>query len=222
MKMNKISCLLILTLFNLSSLLGCISRENTDSYHANTGRENLDSYRANIGKTAFNATNGVERGRIVDVEVTRMNGIEQVIYKINAGGLIVNAPVSNVIVKDVPSMVAKDPKPIAEGAKVDTALENVASEFRGRLAHYDGQILSLTLSNDRINAEWSSQKCDYLKPEIVDLAISINRGYSDTVGAIEIKRTCDSTTKKFTISGAKFNQYKSGQIGDPQFLEGIK
>ncbi|CAN5189264.1 hypothetical protein BH20ACI2_BH20ACI2_07410 [soil metagenome] len=220
--MSKISCYLILTLFSLSSLLGCTSSENTNSYHANTNRENLDSYRANIGKTAFNATNGVEIGKIVDVEVTQINGIEHMIYKVNNGGRIRNHPVSNVIVKDVPSTVAKDPKPITEGAKVDSTLENVASEFRSRLAYYDGQILSLMLSNDRINAEWSSRKCDYLTSEIIDLAVSIIRGYSGTVGAIGIKRTCDSTTNKITISGSKFSQYKSGQIGDPQLLEGIQ
>lgn len=211
-----------MTLISLSILLGCATGENADSKPANAREDNLDSYRVNIGKTAFNATNGVEKGKIVDVEVTRINGGEHIVYKINAGGRIVNAPASNVIVKDVPSMVAKDPKPIAEEAKVDSELENVASEFRGRLAYYDGQILSLTLDSGRIIAEWNSQKCDYLKQEVTDLAISINREYSGNVNEIRIKRTCNSATKKFTISGSKFNQYKSGQIGDPQFLEGIK
>lgn len=222
MKMNNKCNLLILSLISLSILLGCAAGENADFKPANAREDNLDSYRVNIGKTAFNAINGIEKGKIVDVEVTQINGVEHIIYKINAGGRIVNAPASNVIVKDVPSMIAKDPKPIAEDAKVDSELENVASEFRSRLAYYDGQILSLTLDNSRIIAEWSSQKCDYLKPEVTDLAISINREYSRNVNEIEIKRICDSTTKKFTISGSKFKQYKLGKIGDPQFLEGIK
>lgn len=213
---------LILILFSLSVLLGCNSQANINQTSANTERNNLDSYRNNIGKTAFNSTNGVEIGKIVDVEVTQINGIEHIIYKVNNEGRIVKAPVSNVTVKDVPSKTVKDPKPIAESAKVDSALETVASEFRSRLAYYDGQILSLTLIDSRIKAEWSSQKCDYFKPEITDLAISINKGYSYTVSAIEIKRTCNSNTNKFTISGSKFNQYKSGKIGDSQFLEGIQ
>lgn len=117
--------------------------------------------------------------------------------------------------------VAKETKP-AEDAKVDAALQNIASEFRRRLVYYNGKLLSLTLNDRRIVAEWNSQRCDWAREEIIDLAISINRGYSGSVSAIEIKRICDSTTKNFSISGAKFNQYKSGQIGDPQFLEGIK
>lgn len=65
-------------------------------------------------------------------------------------------------------------------------------------------------------------KCDWAREEIIDLTISINRGYSGSISAIAIKRICDSITKNFSTSGAKFNQYKSGQIGDPQFLKGIK
>ncbi len=141
-----------------------------------------------------------------------------------AGCARVENPNSNTLMTNSSSpipTVAKETKP-AEDAKVDAALQNMASEFRRRLVYYNGKLSSLTLNDGRIIAEWSSQKCDWVREEIIDLAISINRGYSGSVSAIEIKRTCDSTTKKFTISGAKFNQYKSGQIGDPQFLEGIK
>lgn len=220
--MKKINSLLALTLFVLLLSIGCATKENANLKLESDDSINLDSYRINIGKTAFNSTNGVERGKIVDVEITKINGVEFVIYKINNGGRIVNAPASNITVNDIPSTVSKNPNPVADATKIDSKLENVASEFRGRLADYDGQILSLKLVDNRIDAEWISQKCDYLKPEITDLAISISRGYSNNIDAIEIKRTCDSTTKKFTISGSKFLQYKSGKIGDPEFLENIK
>lgn len=106
--------------------------------------------------------------------------------------------------------------------KIDAAMQNVASEFKRRLDYYNGELLSLTLENGRIAANWSSQKCDWVKEEIVDLAISINRGHTGVVGGIDVNRTCDSKVRTFRISGAKFNAYKAGKIGDAQFLEGIK
>ncbi len=213
---------MLFALFCISILLGCAKTENNQINPASSDKQNLDSYRVNIGKTAFNATNDAERGKIVDVELILVNGVEQIVYKVNKEGRIENAPVSNVLVKDVPSTLSKEPKPDGEGVKIDSALERVASEFRNRLAYYDGQVLSLTLNNGHIVAEWNSQKCDFIQGEVTDLAMSINRGYSDDISAIDMKRTCNSNTKKFTISGAKFKQYKSGQINDPQFLKGIK
>ena len=69
-------------------------------------QDSVALYRKDIGKTAFNATSGVEIGRIVDVEVTRMNGPEQIIFNVKRWVRIMNSQVSNVIVKDVPSTVA--------------------------------------------------------------------------------------------------------------------
>ena len=106
--------------------------------------------------------------------------------------------------------------------KVDAAMQNVASEFKRRLSYYNGELLSLTFENGRVASSWKSQKCDWIKEEIVDLAISINRGHTGVVNGIDINRTCDSKLKTLRISGAKFSAYKSGEIGDAQFLEGIK
>jgi hypothetical protein len=106
--------------------------------------------------------------------------------------------------------------------KIDAAMQAVASEFQRRLGYYNGKLLSLKLENGRVAANWSSQKCDWVKEEILDLAISINRGQIGVVNRIEVNRTCDSRVRVFTISGAKFNAYKTGKISDAQFLEGIK
>jgi len=73
-----------------------------------------------------------------------------------------------------------------------------------------------------MNVEWTSKKCDWFRKEIIDLAISINRGYTEPIKRINIQRTCNLNTRKFSISGDKFNKYKSGQINDVQFTEGIK
>lgn len=101
-------------------------------------------------------------------------------------------------------------------------MQNVASEFKRRLGYYNGELLSLTFENGRVASSWRSQKCDWVKQEIVDLAISINRGHTGVVNGIDINRTCDSKLKSFSISGTQFTAYKSGKIGDAQFLEGIK
>jgi len=58
--------------------------------------------------------------------------------------------------------------------KVDAPLQSVASNFQKKLEYYNGNLLSLTLTNGNINAEWNSKKCDWFKEEIIDLAISIN------------------------------------------------
>lgn len=106
--------------------------------------------------------------------------------------------------------------------KVDPAMQRVASEFERRLVYYNGKLLSLTFDKGRVAANWSSQKCDWVKEETVDLAISINRGNIGPIRGIDINRSCDSSEKTFRISGAKFNAYKSGEINDAQFLEGLK
>lgn len=106
--------------------------------------------------------------------------------------------------------------------KIDAAMQNVASEFKHRLDYYNGKLLFLTFENGFIAASWSSQKCDWLKQEIIDLAISIHRGHTGVVDEIDINRICDSKVKRLRISGVKFNNYKSGQISDTQFLEGIE
>jgi len=106
--------------------------------------------------------------------------------------------------------------------KVDLPLQNVASNFQKKLEYYNGNLISLTLINGNINAEWNSKKCDWLKEEFIDLAISINRGYTNPIKGITARRTCDSDTRKFSTSGDKFEKYKSGQISDSQFTKGIK
>ncbi len=105
---------------------------------------------------------------------------------------------------------------------VDTSLQNVASNFQKKLEYYNGSLISLTLINGDINAEWNSKKCDWFKEEVIDLAISMNRGYTEDVKSIDIKRICNSDTKSFSIAGENFNKYKSGKINDVQFTQGIK
>jgi hypothetical protein len=75
------------------------------------GRSHVDElaeYRVNIGKTAFNATNGVEIGRIEGVDYYEAVGQSRsIVYKVRRNGKLTNAPVSNVVVKDVPATVAE-------------------------------------------------------------------------------------------------------------------
>lgn len=106
--------------------------------------------------------------------------------------------------------------------KIDASMQTVASEFERRLGYYDGKLRLLTFENGRVIAKWSSQKCDWIKEEIIDLAISINRGQIGLVNEIDIDRSCNSKVKVLRISGQKFNAYQSGKMSDTQFLEGVK
>lgn len=100
---------------------------------ASARAEQPQTYRANIGKTAFNATNGVEIGRIVDV--AHVNGVW--VYKVNREGRIINSPVDNVVVKETPSSVARDVP--APGGKTDPSMQATEKEFsRGSFASADG------------------------------------------------------------------------------------
>jgi len=110
----------------------------------------------------------------------------------------------------------------SESATVDAATQAVASEFSRRLDYYGGRLRSLKIERGRVIAEWESSKCDYLQAEITDLAISINRGYKSRVEALDVVRACDSDTTRHAISGARFERYRSGEIGDREFLEGIE
>lgn len=110
----------------------------------------------------------------------------------------------------------------ASNANVASSMKLVAYHFEKKLQPYEGSLKSLNVENENINAEWDSKKCDSFKSEVIDLAICINRGYNDAIKAINVRRTCDSNTKTFSISGEKYNQYKTGKIGDPQFTEGIE
>jgi len=107
-------------------------------------------------------------------------------------------------------------------AKVAASMKMVAYYLEKKLEPYEGKLISLQASEGNINAEWESKKCGSLKSEVIDLAISINRGYNEPVKTINIRRTCDSNTKTVSISGEKFSLYKTGKIGDPQFTEGIE
>ncbi len=106
--------------------------------------------------------------------------------------------------------------------KADLSLQNVASNFQKKLEYYDGDLISLTLVNGNINAEWNSKKCNWFKEEIIDLAISVNRGYTNPVKNINVRRICDSNTRKFSVTGDIFEKYKSGQISDSGFTKGIR
>lgn len=101
-------------------------------------------------------------------------------------------------------------------------MKMVAYHFEKKLQPYEGVLRSLNSADGNINAEWDSKKCDSFRQEVIDLAICINRGYNDPVKTINVRRTCDSTTKNFSVSGEKYNQYRANKIGDPQFTEGIE
>lgn len=184
-------------------VLGCSDREAT--------------YRENIGKTAFNATNGIEIGRIEGV--AQVNGAW--VYRVNREGRTINSPVDNVVVRDAPSTVAKEPAPVATAAQIDPAVESTATEFRRRLAQYGGTLRSMTMTGGTIAAAWTSSKCDYLEPEVIDLLLSVNRTQKASP-AIRGSRTCGGKENTFSLDGSTFQQYRTGNISDADVLKAIR
>ena len=108
-----------------------------------------------------------------------------------------------------------------------TSLENnplkqVETIFKKKLEYYQGEISSLKLENDKIYVNWTSKKCDWFKEEVIDLAISIKRGYSKSFKSIEINRSCDSKSTTISINGEEYKKYITGKITDAQFTKGIR
>lgn len=74
-----------------------------------------------------------------------------------------------------------------------------------------------------LNAAWTSQRCDMIEGEVVDLLLSINRGdpgpFKD---GIEGERTCGGAVRRFSAAPGRFEQYRTGKINDPEILRGLK
>lgn len=174
-------------------------------------------YRANVGKMAFNPTNGVERGRIVGVEV--INGGADTVYRVNREGRVTSAPVSGVVVRDATSSAESDAEPVVGGDSVDPTLENAAAEFRGRLTRTGGQLRKLTNTAGQIVAAWTSEECGSFQSEVTDLLVSLNREYTGVVQSIEVERACGPGTRTLSLSGTKYDRYRSGQIGDAELFQ---
>lgn len=101
----------------------------------------------------------------------------------------------------------------------ESSLEGAATEFRSRLVRTGGQLKQLKSEESRIVAAWSSEQCDSFQSEVVDLLISLNREYRGAVESIGMERTCGSDARTLTLSGAKYDRYRSGAIGDAELLQ---
>jgi len=174
------------------------------------------TYRANIGKTAFNATNGVELGKIVDV--ASVNGVW--VYRVNREGRIINSPVKNVVAKDVLSTTSVDTSPEAN-AQIDPSMQATAKEFSGRLGQYNGRLQALTLKGIVLVDRWSSAKCDYYDGEAIDLLLSVNRTVKPSVD-IDGQRVCGGKTKTFKLSSSRFRDYREGKLSDSEVLKTLR
>ena len=119
---------------------------------------------------------------------------------------------------DPPAEVHFESRP---AAKIDPAMQGTAAEFSSRLTRYDGTLLELTRTGDSINAYWTSNKCDSYEPEIIDLLISVHRTLTESP-SIRGQRVCEARTRTFKIAGNRFQQYRTGQINDPQILGDVR
>ena len=104
----------------------------------------------------------------------------------------------------------------------DLALRPTSSEFDRRLVrNYGGSLGSLNLTDSVLNAEWSSAKCDFFDPEVIDLLLSINRTLADTPD-VRGRRTCDGRSRDSTIAAHAIREYRSGRLNDTQVLAAVK
>jgi hypothetical protein len=187
--------------------------------------------RANIGKAACNQVNGVYRGRIVDV--TLYSGADQspvLVYVVERDGRRQNAPVGNTTVADRcpdgqpnPNLTPPASGGSATAAEVDPNLRAVATYFSGRLRAHQGTLNALTMSSRGLKALWTSQRCDMIEGEVIDLLLSINRGHPGLFNqGIEAERSCGGTVRRFSAAPGRFEKYRTGKINDPEILRGLK
>lgn len=78
-----------------------------------------------------------------------------------AGCATVDRTHSNKSLTPSPGPTPNVTKTESPNVKIDEAMQRVASEFERRLGYYNGKLLALTVENDRIAAQWSSEKCDW-------------------------------------------------------------
>jgi hypothetical protein len=139
---------------------------------------------------------------------------------VNREGRIINSPVDNVVVKGVPSTTALEAAALPASG-IDPAVRATATEFNSRLTRNGGRVEALTFNDSSVSARWTSAKCDYFEPEVIDLLLSLNRTIKSSP-SISGERTCQGRRRSFKISGALFQQYRTGKISDTRVLSGIK
>jgi hypothetical protein len=84
-----------------------------------------------------------------------------------------------------------------------------------------GRLEPLTFKDSSVSARWTSAKCDYFEPEVIDLLLSLNRTIKSSP-SISGERTCQGRRRSFKLSGALCQQYRTGKISDTRVLSGIK
>lgn len=110
--------------------------------------------------------------------------------------------------------------------KIDDSLKYTASEFNKRLTSDEGQLQSLYIIEEGpvLFAKWTSEKCYYLRSEVLELAFSLFKTYPrlETIKSINIERICGSDVKSYTISGSELRRFRDQKIDYDQFLNGIE
>ena len=81
---------------------------------------------------------------------------------------------------------------------------------------------SLTLTQGVLTAKWTSKKCDYLDGEVTDLVISVHRGMTAGPQLIKGERTCGGKVNTYSLTGKRFEQYRTGHMNDLETPKGIK
>jgi hypothetical protein len=106
--------------------------------------------------------------------------------------------------------------------QIDPAVQPTANEFRGRLGrNVQGNLLAMSTDSDTLTVRWSSSKCDYFEPEVIDLLISVHRTIKQSPTIIGA-RICEGQTRKFKIASSRFQLYRTGQLNDAQILNDTK
>ena len=104
--------------------------------------------------------------------------------------------------------------------KTDATVAGVAKEFSDRLRqNVGGRLVSMTERAGTIEARWTSPKCDWAEPEVIDLLLSVNREFRSAITRISGQRECAGRTRTYTLSGADFERYRKGQINDAEVLK---
>jgi hypothetical protein len=183
---------------------------------------------ANIGKNACNATNGVYVGRVVDVVNYSPQGqAASWVYVVDREGRRMNRPPDNTTIAvrcpDGQPTPASLPPPPPPPRSISPAMKGAAAEFDRRLNTYKGRLSKFEADDKVIRVEWSSQRCDMLEGEIIDLMLSLKRGHPGSVKQnIEATRHCEGSIKMFRTTGATFESYRAGKINDVALLRGIR
>jgi len=103
--------------------------------------------------------------------------------------------------------------------------KTMTDEFCEKLTRYKGQLQGLNKEGESVlKVAWSSEKCYFLKSEILEFVYILYKTYPGWVElkSVNIERTCNSAVKKITFSSSQLQSFHASEMNTIELFKGIE